>query len=272
MIIQSQRVYIDEQFMPAQLVLENGKIAHIQEWGKDKADRDYQNQRIIPGLIEMHAHGYNGMDVNYATYDGLKHWFKELPKEGVTSVFPTSSTAPLENLLASFELISNLMDEGVDGANILGIHTEGRYISFSHKGAHNPYLIAKPSVEEFKKWQEVTKNRIKLVTIAPEMDVNHELIKYCRSQGIHVSIGHTGASYDECMKAYQDGAENFTHTFNGMKGLHHREPGTAGAALSNDDMYAELICDGVHVHFSVCKIVATCKGKDRLILITDAVQ
>lgn len=272
MILQSTRVYIDEKYQPVQLVIQDGKIERIQEYGKEPVDRDYGNHRIIPGLIEMHAHGYNGMDVNYATYEGLKYWFKELPKEGVTSILPTSSTAPLKNLLESFDLITKVMDEGTEGVNILGIHTEGQFISFSHKGAHNPYLIEKPSVEEFKQWQEAAKNRIRLVTIAPEMDVDHELIKYCRSQGIHVTLGHTGAKYDECVQAYKDGAESFTHTFNGMRGIHHREPGVAGAALSNDDMYAELICDGVHVHFAVAKMVARCKGKDKLILITDAVQ
>lgn len=272
MIIQSTRVYIDEKYQPVQLVLEGGKIIRIQEYNKDVADRDYGDHRIIPGLIEMHAHGYNGMDVNYANYDGLKYWFNELPKEGVTSVLPTSSTAPLENLLASFKLLSDIIDEGNNGVNVLGIHSEGRFISFSHKGAHNPYLIAKPNVEEFKRWQEASNNKIKLMTIASEMDTNHELIKYCRSQGIHVTLGHTGAKYDECVQAYKDGAESFTHTFNGMRGIHHREPGVAGAALENDNMYAELICDGVHVHYAVCKTVARCKGKDKLILITDAVQ
>lgn len=272
MIIQSNRVYVDEKFIPAQIVIENGKIKCIQEYNKKTPTIDYENHRIIPGLIEMHAHGYNGMDVNYATYEGLKLWFKELPKEGVTSVFPTSSTAKEEALLNSFELISKIMDEKSEGATPLGIHVEGPQISFSHKGAHNPYLIRKPDIDDFKRWYDHSNHRIRLITIAPEMDKDHALIQYCRSQGVHVTLGHTGAKYDECMQAYHDGAESFTHTFNGMRGIHHREPGVAGAALSNDDMYAELICDGVHVHFAVAKMVARCKGKDKLILVTDAVQ
>ena len=272
MIIQSNRVYIDEKFIPAQVVLVDGKIERIQDYNKETCDVDYGNNKIIPGLIEMHAHGYKGMDVNYSTYDGLKEWFADLPKEGVTSVFPTSSTAKEEALLNSFKLIAQIMDEEPVGAVPQGIHVEGPQISFAFKGAHNPYLIREPDVEEMKKWNEIANNKIRLVTIAPEMDENHELIKWCRSQGIHVTIGHTGAKYDECMKAYADGAESFTHTFNGMRGVHHREPGVAGAALSNDNMYAELICDGVHVHFAVAKMVARCKGKDKLILVTDAVQ
>ena len=220
----------------------------------------------------MHCHGYNGMDANYATYDGLKHWFKELVKEGVTSIYPTTSTAPEENILNSHRLITQIMEEENDGVNVLGIHVEGPHISFTHKGAHNPYLIVKPNVENFKRWQENANNKIRLMTIAPEMDTNYELISYCRDNGIHVTLGHTGATYDECIKARSNGAESFTHTFNGMTGIHHREPGVAGAAMSMDDMYAELICDGVHVHFAVAKSLARCKGKDRLILVTDAVQ
>ena len=104
------------------------------------------------------------------------------------------------------------------------------------------------------------------------MDDEHQTIKWCKENNIKVAIGHTGASYDECLEASLDGATSFTHTYNGMRGLHHREPGVVGAALSLDNMYAELIGDGVHVHFVPAKILARAKGKDKLLLITDSVQ
>lgn len=272
MIIQSTRIYIDEQFQAAQLVIKDGKITKIQPYNTESCDKDYQDMRIIPGLIEIHCHGFNGMDANHATYEGLKHWFRELPKEGVTGIFPSTSTCEEENILNGFKLISQVMEEEPEGTIPLGIHVEGPQISFNYKGAHDPYLIRKPDVEEIKRWQQVANNNIRLITIAPEMDKDHALIKYCKENNIHVSIGHSGAKYDECVKAHENGAESFTHTFNGMLGVHHREPGTAGAALSIDDMYAELICDGVHVHFALAKVLAKVKGKDKLLLVTDAVQ
>ncbi|MEG0076543.1 N-acetylglucosamine-6-phosphate deacetylase [Anaerorhabdus sp.] len=272
MIIQSSRIWLDEKFTPAQLEIKDGKIIAIHEYKQHEVDEDYGDKKILPGLLDIHAHGFNGMDSNYATYEGLKHWIATLPKEGVTSFLVTTSTAPEENLLESYELISKVIDEKLPGAQALGIHVEGPQISFNFKGAHNPYLIQKPNVEQFKRYQQHASNKIKLICIAPEMDEQHELIKYCTSQDVRVTIGHSGAKYDECLNAKDSGARSFTHTFNGMLGLHHREPGCAGAALSMDDMYAELICDGVHVHYAVAKTVVRAKGKDKLILVTDAVQ
>ena len=118
----------------------------------------------------------------------------------------------------------------------------------------------------------LARGKINYVAIAPEMDDEHQTIKWCKENNIKVAIGHTGASYDECLEASLDGATSFTHTYNGMRGLHHREPGVVGAALSLDNMYAELIGDGVHVHFVPAKILARAKGKDKLLLITDSVQ
>ncbi|MFV0255064.1 MAG: N-acetylglucosamine-6-phosphate deacetylase [Erysipelotrichaceae bacterium] len=272
MIIQSERVYLNETFQPAQIEIEAEKIKAIYKYDFKPVDDDYGKNKIIPGLIDMHAHGFNGMDANYATYEGLVHWLKQLPKEGVTSLLVTTSTAPENNLLNSFALIDKVKMEKHMATEILGIHVEGPQISFNFKGAHNPYLIQKPDVEQFKRFQKAANGSIKLICIAPEMDENHNLIKYCRDNNVKVTIGHSGASYQQCLEAYKSGAESFTHTFNGMLGIHHREPGCSGAALINDDMFAELICDGVHVHFALAKVLANTKGKDKLILVTDAVQ
>lgn len=272
MILQSKHVWINEQFQPAQLEIENGKILNIYPYGFKEVTDDFDEYKVLPGLIDMHCHGFNGMDCNYVHREGFIHWMNSLPKEGVTSFLATTSTAPEENLLQSFACIKKTITEYNEGAHCLGIHVEGPQISFDFKGAHNPYFIQKPSVEQFERYQDAASNIIKLICIAPEMDVNHTLIKYCKNKGIKVTIGHTGATYNECVLAAKDGAGSFTHTFNGMLGIHHREPGTAGAAMAMDDMYAELICDGVHIHYAVAKVVAKTKGKDRLILITDAVQ
>lgn len=272
MIIQSTRVWVDEAFQKAQIEIQKGKITALYPYGEKAVDRDYGDWKIIPGLIEMHCHGYNGMDANYANEEGLKYWMDGLAKEGVTSFLVTTSTAPEANLLQSFATISKVIDTYHEGTQGLGIHVEGPQISFNFKGAHNPYLIQKPNIEQFERWQKAADGKIRLICIAPEMDDDQALIKHCAAQGVRVTIGHTGATYADCEAGRAAGAGSFTHTFNGMLGVHHREPGSAGAAMSMDDMYAEVICDGVHVHFAVVKALARAKGKDRLILVTDAVQ
>ena len=272
MRIQSTRVWLNEQFVPAQLVIEEGKITAIDSYDSQTADIDYNDKKILPGLIDIHCHGFNGLDCNYATREGLINWIEYLPKDGVTCFLATTSTAPEKNLLESYSLISDVMKENHRGAKIMGIHVEGPQISHEFKGAHNPYLIQKPDVEQFKRYQKAADGNIRMICIAPEKDDDHALTKYCVAHGVKVTMGHTGAKFDECASAIKDGADCFTHTFNGMLGLHHREPGTAGAAMYFEDIYAELICDGVHVHPAVAHVLGRVKGKDRLIAITDSVS
>lgn len=271
MIIQSKRVWIDEAFRPASIEIDGGKIIGIYPYGNSEAI-DYVNNKILPGLIDIHCHGYMGMTCNQVTVDGMKKWAYDLLKEGCTSFEATTSTAAMQDLDASFPKLADLIDENIEGAQIVGIHIEGPLISPQFRGAQELSQLVKPSIEIIKKWQRLARGKINLVAIAPEMDDNHETIKYCKDNNIKVSIAHTGASYEQCLQASLDGATSFTHTYNGMKGLHHREPGVVGAALSLDNMYAELIGDGVHVNFVAAKILAKCKGKDKLILITDSVQ
>ena len=272
MIIQSTRVWIDESFKKAAIEIRDGKITGIYPHGSREGAIDYGNNRILPGLIDVHCHGYHGMTCNEVTKEGMKLWAHDLLQEGCTSFEATTSTAAMEDLDRSFGILADIMDEGTDGAEILGIHVEGPLISAEFRGAQEISQLVKPTVEVMTKWQTLARGKINYVAIAPEMDDEHQTIKWCKENNIKVAIGHTGASYDECLQASLDGATSFTHTYNGMRGLHHREPGVVGAALSLDNMYAELIGDGVHVHFVSAKILARAKGKDKLLLITDSVQ
>lgn len=272
MKIKSKNVYLEEKFQEASIEFVDGKIVNIVKSNDDHVDVDYGSLRILPGFIDIHCHGYDMMSINYVHKQGLIKWMMQLPHEGVTSFLPSSSTAPKHNLLESFKIISEVKETETKGAQILGINVEGPQISFTHNGAQNPYDILKPGIDEFNEFQEAAQGNIKLITIAPEMDDNHKLIKYCASQGIRVSIGHTGASFEETASAIEDGASSFTHTFNGMTQMGHRAPGVAGAALIFDETYAELICDGIHVHPGVGKVLAKCKSKDKLIFVSDSVQ
>ncbi len=270
MKIFSSRVYLEEVFQTATIEIKDNKIINVSKTRQQDIDFDYGTLRIFPGFIDIHAHGNSTVEANFLTEEGLESWQKKMVLEGVTSFLVTTSTAPHENLENSFQVAAKGMKKDKVGAEILGIHVEGPFISFNKKGAHNPYLITEPKIEILKKWQHLADNQIKLVCVAPEMDYSHEFIKYCKNHNIKVALGHTSASYEETLLALDDGAIDFTHTFNAMPTLHHRQPGAVAAALSEDRAYAELIGDGIHVHPAVCKMVARAKGKDKLILVSDS--
>lgn len=271
MIIQSKNVYYQEKLQPLQVEIEGNKITAIMPYGVEKVDEDYGDNWILPGLIDIHNHGYLGCDANHATKEWVKQWMAYLPTEGVTSTLPSTSSAPKEAILKGMSEIAAAFEENYKGANILGIYSEGPFMCEKYRGAQDLENLVIPTRKEIDEYLEASKGLLLYVMIAPEMLENMDVIKYCVSKGLKVAIGHSGADFETCTKARNAGARSFTHTYNGMRGLHHREPGTLGAAMYYDDMYAELIGDGVHVSFPSCKILAAIKGKDKLISITDSV-
>jgi len=270
MIIKSRRVWLDEAFRPAALEITDGKISRILDY-ESAADFDYGEDKILPGLVDIHNHGYHGRTSNTATREWLKEWCSYLPTEGVTSFLATTSTYHTETMVNAFGVIADAIEKPPKGAQILGIYSEGPLISKEFKGAQDERFLVKPDVDTFKAWQEKARGNIIYVAIAPECDDNFALIKYCAKEGIAVAAGHTGAKLDLLKKAHKAGIKSFTHTYNGMRGLHHREPGVVGAAMRFEDVYCELIGDGVHVHYDAAWILAKIKGKDKVVLITDSV-
>lgn len=246
MIIQSKRVYIASSLMPAQVEINDGKITGIFAYGEKKADEDYGDLRIVPGFYDVHTHGYHGYDATAGGKDGIRKWLKDLPLEGVCGICPTTLTQAHETLKKAVAEIKDVKKEGTEGAEILGIHFEGPYLDVKYKGAQPEEYIVKGTVEEFKEYQEACDNLIKIITLAPEHDEGFKLIKYCADTGVRVSIGHTDTSYETAMLALANGARGFTHTYNGMTPLSHRENGAVGAAFRAHDTFAECICDGNH--------------------------
>ena len=275
MIIQSKKVYFEEKLQPRQLEIRKDEIVGVYPYGLFKADKDYGDLIIMPGLCDVHNHGYNGCESNNATAKWLKEWTEYLPSEGVTSTLASISSFPKEGLLKALKNIGNFIDkDNKKGTHILGVYEEGPFISSGkERGAQNLDFQIIPTKKVIDEFNDACNGHLVYVMIAPEMlKGDYRVIDYCVSKGMKVALGHTGASFEICKEAIEHGATSFTHTYNGMKGLHHREPGVVGAAMYYDQCYAECICDGIHVNKYAANILAKTKGKDKLILITDAVN
>ncbi len=272
MIIQSKRVWIAGQFMAAQIEMDGEKIVDILEYGKKDVDVDYGNDRIVPGFIDIHTHGYDTWDTNDATPEGLRHWMKSITSEGVTGICPTTITQSHEVLSNAVKNVARVVEEGYEGAEILGIHFEGPYLDQKYKGAQPEQYCIPADVEEFKQYQEDAKGLIKVITMACEHDKDFALTEYCAQHGVLVSQGHSGATYEEAVMAIAHGAMSMTHVFNGMTPFHHRNPGLVGAAMRVRDVYGEVICDGNNSNVKSLNKYYMAKGKDHVIMITDALM
>jgi N-acetylglucosamine-6-phosphate deacetylase len=199
----------------------------------------------------------------------LKRWTALLPNEGVTAYLPSTTTEPPAQLLSAIATITGLMDKGCTGAEILGIHLEGPFVNVEYKGAMKPECIIQPSVELLRSFQEAARGRVLYMTMAVEKDTDYAVLRAARELGIVVTIGHSSTTYEQAMMALGNGANCFTHAFNAMRPLNHREPGCAGA-LMRSDAFAELIFDGLHVSMEVLNILFKAKGGDRIVCISDS--
>lgn len=275
MIIQSKRVYFEERLKPKQIEIKKDKIVGVYPYGLYKADKDYKDLIVMPGLCDVHNHGYDGKEANTADKKWLDKWTSYLPSEGVTSVLATISSHPKAGLLKALKNIGEYIDKhNKKGTHILGVYEEGPFIcSGKERGAQSVDYQIIPDRKVIDEFNNACNGHLIYVMIAPEMlQGNYDVIDYCVKKGMKVALGHTGATFDICAEAIKHGAISFTHTYNGMRGLHHREPGVVGAAMYHDECYAELICDGIHVNKYAGNVLAKTKGKDKLILITDAVS
>lgn len=232
------------------------------------------NYRAIPGLIDVHIHGVNGADTMDGTSEALEIMVTSLPMEGTTSFLATTMTQSTEKIEQALRTAGNYIAKQPEQgcAEILGIHLEGPFVNKVMAGAQPLEHIIDPVLSLFMEWEKQANHQIKLVTLAPELPNCLELIAYLKKREIIASIGHTNASYEEVQNAIHVGASHVTHLFNQMRGLHHREPGTAGAALLLDELKCEIIVDGVHLRPEMVKLAYKQKGSKGLVLITDAMR
>ncbi len=272
MIIQSKRIWICGEFISAQVEIVDTKINRIYKYGEMEVDKDYGDERIVPGFIDIHTHGAYKFDTNDANPEGLRNWMKHITDEGVTSVCPTTITQSNEVLTKALENVATVVEEGYEGAEIVGIHFEGPYLDMKYKGAQPEQYIKKADVEEFKEYQKAAKGLIKVITMACEHDEDFALTRYCAQNGVLVSIGHSSATFDQACMAVAHGAQSMTHVYNGMTPYHHREPGLVGAALRFKDVFGEVICDGNHSNINSLHNFFMSKGRDYSLMVTDALM
>ena len=272
MIIQSKKVWIADQFIAAQVEMDGGKIIGIYPYGTKEADADYGENRILPGFIDVHCHGAYEFDTNYAEEAGLRNWAKNIVGEGVTAFLATTITQGEDVLTKAVANVAKVMEDGYEGAEILGIHFEGPYLDMKYKGAQPEEHIVAPTIEQFEHFQAAAKGNIRYVTMATETDKDFALTRYLADRGIVVSIGHSAATYDQACMAYANGAKCLTHVYNGMTPFNHRANGLVGAAFRLRTMYGEVICDGNHSTPAALNMFFMSKGPDYAIMVSDALM
>ena len=243
----------------------------LTEQSGDKAV-DLAGCYVIPGLIDLHFHGCVGEDFSDATPDGLQKIADYQLSRGITGICPAGMTLGEDTLTAICENAAAHIEGNSPGAELLGLHLEGPFISMAKKGAQNGDFVHDPDGDMLERLQKAAKGHVKLVTLAPEGPGAIDFIRKANELGVRVSLGHTTADYDTATAAYNAGARQATHLFNAMPSFTHREPGVIGAAADHEEVMAELICDGVHVHASAVRAMFRLFGPKRMILISDSLR
>lgn len=248
-----------------------GFIEEIQSYDSVKHTEftDLGDSVLLPGLIDSHVHGAKGCDVMDASHQSLDSMSRYFASLGVTAFVATTVTAPIAKIRAALQQVAKSKLLGLSGAELLGSYLEGPYFTEKNKGAHPTEWFRELSIEELDNWISYSDNQLVTVALAPEKKGAIKAIQYLRKQGIKVMLGHTDASYEQTNAALDAGANGIVHCFNGMRGIHHRDPGTVGAGLTHPESYVEMIADGHHVHPSAIDIAHRCCGS-RMTLITDA--
>lgn len=263
-------IFADGRFVRGGFSVENGRFAHVLEDVPGPAE-DLDGALVIPGLVDIHVHGCAGADFSDGDYAGLVRMARYLARRGVTSFAPASMTLPYDALDKAFHAAARLRREGLaDGARLMGIQMEGPFLSREKRGSQNPAYLRLPDWDRFLRLYDAAEGLLRIVDVAPELPGAVEFTRRA-SEKCRVSVAHTAAGYDQAAAVFDAGATHLTHLFNAMSGIHHRHPGPIGAASERENVTAELICDGIHVHPSAVRM-AFRLFPGRICLISDALR
>lgn len=269
MVIRGAKVFeADGEFHEKLLFIKDGKIAN-RDSGADGEEIDAFGLYAVPGLVDIHFHGCMGEDFSKGTQETIRKIAEHELFWGITSICPATMTLPAEQIAKICETAGNYRGKG--GAALRGINLEGPFISPAKKGAQNEAWILLPDAALLREWMRLSKGLCRLIDIAPEMEGAMDFIRQVSGE-IHVSLAHTAADYYTAKEAFDLGADHITHLYNAMFGFVHRAPGVIGAGAEQEKVYAELICDGVHVHPSVIRATLKMYGSNRVVFISDSME
>ena len=254
------------EFKPGCVKTEGEKILSVDMLDESELSKEEKETLVLPGLVDVHFHGAMGQDFSDGTVEAIKTIEAYENSRGITSICPATMTLPIDEIKNVFRAVGEYRPD-----SLIGIHLEGPFISKAKKGAQKEENIIPPSVELLKKLQECAGGLIKIVSIAPEVDGAIDCIHALGSE-FHFSLAHTDADYDTAVKAFEAGADHVTHLYNAMNQPTHRSPGVVGAAADDSKVYAELICDGIHIHPCTVRNTFRLFGADRMVLISDSMR
>lgn len=267
--------YLDQDFrlVRGDLEIEGGRIRQVGEklsWSQNDLVVDCQGYTIVPGFVDVHIHGCAGADTCDGKRESIDAMAEFLLTKGVTSFCPTTMTVDREEIEAALLAAKACVDQPGPGARVVGVNMEGPFIAAARKGAQKEEAILPPDPELFRYFQELSGGIVRLVDIAPEQPGGLAFIREVKDL-CAVSIAHTTANYDQAKESFDAGITHATHLFNAMSGLHHRDPGVVGAVFDDSRVYAELICDGFHIHPAALRTAFQVLG-DRALVISDSMR
>lgn len=261
------------------VLIEEGQIADVfsnkrfeqKKFSPSTKVYDVEGAYIAPGFIDTHIHGFKGHGTEDGSTEAMLAMSKDLSDYGVTSFNPTLYSSVEENFMKDIKAVTDAMGQE-QGANIMGMHLEGPFVSPDKVGVQKPETIHKADLEFMERLWAASEGKIVNMTVAPEIKGMRELALFCMKRGIVLQAGHTNATYENMVEGMQAGILHSTHLFNAMSQMHHRNPGAVGAVLIHPEMACEIIADGVHVHPDLLKLLRRDKPADKIVLVTDALR